>query len=287
MEVDFWKERAESLASIHEQLSGERIQKVVRVLELAHSTYHPAFQRVLKVRGWGGQCRRRTPKRALKLLLCCAASLLRQASLAGLQLLLYAPQDVEAALLEATDNVRFLAPLRRHLEKLSLMDDFVALVRGWEISVGLQRLHVGAPAWHVPAASRAARQTLSHCLKLIRWICSSPSCIPRSSFGSTAAFTTRLRAWQRCCMRSATTSSLRWVGLLVGGRKYQVISPSCWQPMMAVRTSGGAVIFAAYLALNPETPQQKTTWCVCRRSALHLGKSCCALTRAKRWTSCG
>ncbi|GBF97683.1 flagellar outer dynein arm heavy chain beta [Raphidocelis subcapitata] len=84
VELDFWKERAESLASIHEQLSGERIQKVVRVLELAHSTYHPAFQRLLK--------------------------------------------DVEAALLEASDNVRFLAPLRRHLEKLSLMDDFVALV---------------------------------------------------------------------------------------------------------------------------------------------------------------
>lgn len=38
-----------------------------------------------------------------------------------------APQDVEAALAEAADNARFLAPLRPHLERLSLMDDFVAL----------------------------------------------------------------------------------------------------------------------------------------------------------------
>jgi len=59
---------------------------VVKVLELARSTYHPAFDRLFR--------------------------------------------DVEAALLEAADNVKFLAPLRRHLEKLSLMDDFVALVRG-------------------------------------------------------------------------------------------------------------------------------------------------------------
>ncbi|KAI8473051.1 MAG: flagellar outer dynein arm heavy chain beta [Monoraphidium minutum] len=84
VELDFWKERADNLASIHEQLAGERIQKVVRVLELAGSTYHPAFNRLF--------------------------------------------QEVEAALLEAADNVRFLAPLRRHLDKLSVMDDFVALV---------------------------------------------------------------------------------------------------------------------------------------------------------------
>ena len=38
-----------------------------------------------------------------------------------------ATQEVEAALAEAVDNVRFLTPLRKHLEKLSTMDDFVAL----------------------------------------------------------------------------------------------------------------------------------------------------------------
>jgi hypothetical protein len=52
---------------------------------------------------------------------------------------------VEAALLEAADNVRFLAPLRRYLEKLSAIDDFVALVgrRGrvtGAVSSGLQVL---------------------------------------------------------------------------------------------------------------------------------------------------
>jgi dynein heavy chain len=53
VELDFWKERADNLASIHEQLAGDRIQKVVRVLELAHSTYHPAFERLFKVRAAG------------------------------------------------------------------------------------------------------------------------------------------------------------------------------------------------------------------------------------------
>eukprot|EP00879_Flechtneria_rotunda_P025577 GHRR01027187.1.p1 GENE.GHRR01027187.1~~GHRR01027187.1.p1 ORF type:complete len:279 (-),score=71.24 GHRR01027187.1:540-1376(-) len=36
-------------------------------------------------------------------------------------------QDVEAARQEANDNVTFLKPLRRYFEKLSVMDDFVAL----------------------------------------------------------------------------------------------------------------------------------------------------------------
>lgn len=49
VELDFWRGRADNLASIHEQLAGERIQKVVWVLELAQSTYHPAFQRLFKV----------------------------------------------------------------------------------------------------------------------------------------------------------------------------------------------------------------------------------------------
>ena len=50
-ELDFWKERAGNLETIHEQLAGERVQKVVRVLQLAGSTYHPAFERLLKVGG--------------------------------------------------------------------------------------------------------------------------------------------------------------------------------------------------------------------------------------------
>lgn len=49
-ELTFWTERAANLSSIHDQLTGEKIQKVVKVLELAKSTYHPAFQRLFQVR---------------------------------------------------------------------------------------------------------------------------------------------------------------------------------------------------------------------------------------------
>lgn len=48
-ELDFWVERAGNLSCIHEQLCGEKIQKVVKVLELANSTYHPAFERLFQV----------------------------------------------------------------------------------------------------------------------------------------------------------------------------------------------------------------------------------------------
>ena len=44
-ELDFWNERAVNLSSIHQQLSSDRIRKVVKVLELAKSTYYPAFNR--------------------------------------------------------------------------------------------------------------------------------------------------------------------------------------------------------------------------------------------------
>ncbi|KAF6251999.1 flagellar outer dynein arm heavy chain beta [Scenedesmus sp. NREL 46B-D3] len=49
-ELDFWVERAGNLTSIYEQLCGEKIQKVVKVLELANSTYHPAFERLFQAR---------------------------------------------------------------------------------------------------------------------------------------------------------------------------------------------------------------------------------------------
>ena len=44
VELNFWSERAANLNSIHDQLSGAKIQKVVQILELAQSTYFPAFQ---------------------------------------------------------------------------------------------------------------------------------------------------------------------------------------------------------------------------------------------------
>ena len=45
-ELDFWAERAANLKSIHEQLEGAAVQKVVAVLRLARSTYHPAYVRL-------------------------------------------------------------------------------------------------------------------------------------------------------------------------------------------------------------------------------------------------
>ncbi len=83
-ELNFWAERAANLNSIHEQLTSEKTQKVVKVLELAKSTYYPAFQRLFR--------------------------------------------EVEAARQEANDNVKFLKPLRKYLEKLNAMDDFPSLV---------------------------------------------------------------------------------------------------------------------------------------------------------------
>ncbi|KAL6747291.1 flagellar outer dynein arm heavy chain beta [Haematococcus lacustris] len=83
-EVTFWTERAANLNSVHDQLVGEKIQKVVKVLELARSTYYPAFQRLF--------------------------------------------QEVELARHEANDNVKFLKPLRKYLEKLNQLDEFTALV---------------------------------------------------------------------------------------------------------------------------------------------------------------
>jgi dynein heavy chain, axonemal len=45
-EVNFWTERANNLNSIHEQLLGDSVQKIVTVLKLSHSTYHPAYLRL-------------------------------------------------------------------------------------------------------------------------------------------------------------------------------------------------------------------------------------------------
>eukprot|EP00891_Asterochloris_glomerata_P002883 jgi/Astpho2/2883/Aster-01037 len=47
-ELDFWNERSVNLSSIHQQLSSDRIRKVVKVLELAKSTYYPAFNRLFR-----------------------------------------------------------------------------------------------------------------------------------------------------------------------------------------------------------------------------------------------
>lgn len=112
-ELDFWINRAANLNSIFEQLTGgslcrkprerldkqtpwldvpvaptpptagEKVQKVVKILELTKSTYYPAFTRLVK--------------------------------------------EVELARLEANSNVKYLKPLKRYFEKLSLSDDFAEL----------------------------------------------------------------------------------------------------------------------------------------------------------------
>ena len=47
-ELNFWNQKAANLNSIQEQLQGEKIRKVVRVLDLTKSTYYPAFNRLCK-----------------------------------------------------------------------------------------------------------------------------------------------------------------------------------------------------------------------------------------------
>eukprot|EP00201_Polytomella_parva_P017476 CAMPEP_0175071536 /NCGR_PEP_ID=MMETSP0052_2-20121109/19298_1 /TAXON_ID=51329 ORGANISM="Polytomella parva, Strain SAG 63-3" /NCGR_SAMPLE_ID=MMETSP0052_2 /ASSEMBLY_ACC=CAM_ASM_000194 /LENGTH=4543 /DNA_ID=CAMNT_0016338719 /DNA_START=12 /DNA_END=13643 /DNA_ORIENTATION=- len=83
-ELKFWNERSTNLNSIYEQLTGEKVQKVVTALELVNSTYHPAFLRLLK--------------------------------------------EVQACREEANENVKFLKPLHKYLDKLELMDEFISLV---------------------------------------------------------------------------------------------------------------------------------------------------------------
>ena len=47
-EIEFWNSKAKHLNSIQQQLQGERIRKVVKVLDLTKSTYCPAFNRLCK-----------------------------------------------------------------------------------------------------------------------------------------------------------------------------------------------------------------------------------------------
>eukprot|EP00854_Cymbomonas_tetramitiformis_P002137 gene2137-2836_t len=47
-ELEFWTGKAANLHSIYEQLSGPKIRKVIRVLELTKSTYFPSFNRLCK-----------------------------------------------------------------------------------------------------------------------------------------------------------------------------------------------------------------------------------------------
>ena len=145
---------------------GEKIQKVVKVLELAQSTYYPAFKRsvLCVMMAWrlGQDIQRahddtykctlrqqthsthtpvhacayntcsyvhaRTPtnmhKHTHKYARTCTHTLTHPRHFRARRLL----QEIELAREEANDNVKFLQPLRKYLEKLNGMDDFQALV---------------------------------------------------------------------------------------------------------------------------------------------------------------
>jgi dynein heavy chain len=79
-------------------------------------------------------------------------------------------QDVEAARQEASENVKFLKPLRRFLEKVNTMDDFVALADQFK-----PLLHVMLLIWkHSSSYSSSARfATLLRevCNDLIMQVC--------------------------------------------------------------------------------------------------------------------
>ena len=82
-EMEFWKHRTADLNSIYTQLSGDRITKVIKVLELAKSTYYTAFRRLYK--------------------------------------------EVVLARAEANHILRYLKPMEKGFEKLSMSDDFPQL----------------------------------------------------------------------------------------------------------------------------------------------------------------
>lgn len=124
-ELNYWTERAANLNSIHDQLMGDKIQKVVKVLELAVSTYYPAFKRCV-FGPWGlcacahvhaagvhaaseraaGMARQRgRPScggRAAPLPCSVVHSVVRRLF-----------KEAELARQEANDNVKFLKPLRK------------------------------------------------------------------------------------------------------------------------------------------------------------------------------
>lgn len=47
-ELEFWINKADNLNSIHEQLTGEKVVRVVSILEVTKSTYYPAFDRLCR-----------------------------------------------------------------------------------------------------------------------------------------------------------------------------------------------------------------------------------------------
>ena len=47
-EIDFWAGKSKNLNLVHDQLNGEKVRRVMKVLEVTKSTYFPAFNRLCK-----------------------------------------------------------------------------------------------------------------------------------------------------------------------------------------------------------------------------------------------
>ena len=47
-EIEFWADKSKNLNLVHEQLNGEKVRRVMKVLEVTKSTYFPAFNRLCK-----------------------------------------------------------------------------------------------------------------------------------------------------------------------------------------------------------------------------------------------
>jgi len=47
-EIDFWANKGNNLNLVHDQLNGEKVRRVMKVLEVTKSTYFPAFNRLCK-----------------------------------------------------------------------------------------------------------------------------------------------------------------------------------------------------------------------------------------------
>ncbi len=47
-EIEFWADKSNNLNLVHDQLNGEKVRRVMKVLEVTKSTYFPAFNRLCK-----------------------------------------------------------------------------------------------------------------------------------------------------------------------------------------------------------------------------------------------
>jgi hypothetical protein len=104
-------------------------------------------------------------------------------------------QDVQAARQDATENVRFLEPLRKLLEKLNTMDDFVALADHFK-----PLLHSMLLIWKLSSSysssARFATLLREICNDLIMQVCYAHSVAPPTlSTGSLHARSWALVLW--------------------------------------------------------------------------------------------